>query len=115
MNFFWQASTSSGGGRSADEVVDEIANDMIGKLPNNFNIDFANKKYPVGKGTHFKTRISLLISEVERYDGGAIECHLSFKLALDSYLRIHSKHEHGFGARNDAIQSTVIGGQSFAH
>ena len=46
---FPKASTSSGGGRSADEVVDEIANDMIGKLPPNFNIDFANKKYPVGE------------------------------------------------------------------
>ena len=44
----FQASTSSGGGRSADEVVDEIANDMIAKMPPNFNIEFANKKYPVG-------------------------------------------------------------------
>jgi len=60
-----QASTSSGGGRSADVVVDEIANDMIGKLPPNFNIEFANKKYPV---VYTQSMNTVLVQEMTRYN-----------------------------------------------
>ena len=68
---FPKASTSSGGGRSADEVVDEIANDMIGKLPPNFNIDFANKKYPVGE--HESTHSGWKSHEIDALSSGS--CH----------------------------------------
>mmetsp|Transcript_30720 Transcript_30720/g.59916 ORF Transcript_30720/g.59916 Transcript_30720/m.59916 type:complete len:4305 (+) Transcript_30720:116-13030(+) len=39
--------TGAGGGMSRDEVIDSIAKDIQGKLPANFDVEEAQKKYPV--------------------------------------------------------------------
>ena len=41
------AATSGGGGKSADEIIDEIAADIISKVPQPFDMEMAQKKYPV--------------------------------------------------------------------
>ena len=41
-----QARASSGGGKSSDEVLEEVAADILAKLPKNFDTEAALRKYP---------------------------------------------------------------------
>lgn len=41
-----QARTTSGGGKSNDEILEEVATDIINKLPANFDTEEALRKYP---------------------------------------------------------------------
>jgi Dynein heavy chain. len=44
-------STSSGGGggggKSQDEIIMDMSKDILGKIPANFDMEFAQKQYPV--------------------------------------------------------------------
>ena len=41
-----QARTTSGEGKSDDEVLEEVAADILNKLPKNFDTEEALRKYP---------------------------------------------------------------------
>ena len=43
---FMQARTTSGGGKSDDETLREVATDILNKLPPDFDTDEALRKYP---------------------------------------------------------------------
>lgn len=41
-----QACTTSGGGKSSDEALEEVATDILNKLPKDFDTEEALRKYP---------------------------------------------------------------------
>ena len=41
-----QARTTSGGGKSSDEILEEVATDILNKLPKDFDTEDALRKYP---------------------------------------------------------------------
>lgn len=41
-----QARTTSGGGKSNDEILEEVATDILNKLPKDFDTEEALRKYP---------------------------------------------------------------------
>ena len=43
---YTQARTTSGGGKSSDEILEEVATDIVNKLPSNFDTEEALRKYP---------------------------------------------------------------------
>lgn len=43
---FYQARTTSGEGKSDDEILEEVAADILNKLPKNFDTEEALRKYP---------------------------------------------------------------------
>ncbi|GAB1603145.1 hypothetical protein Ahia01_000594900 [Argonauta hians] len=60
-----QAKSSSDSGKTSDDIVDEVAADIIGKLPDNFNIVEANFKYPTSYKQSMNT---VLVQEMVRFN-----------------------------------------------
>lgn len=64
-----ESSTTSGGAgkavKSSDTIIDEVAADIIGKLPRAFKIDAAQQKYPVNYHDSMNT---VLIQELLRFN-----------------------------------------------
>ena len=61
-----QPSTGGGGGKSAEEVVDELCADILSKVPEIFDIETAQKKYPV---VYRESMNTVLVQELVRYNG----------------------------------------------
>ena len=49
------SSSGGGGGKSDDEIVGELALDILGKLPKDFDLEAAEKKHPIKREDSMNT------------------------------------------------------------
>ena len=62
-----QARTTSGEGKSDDEVLEEVAADILNKLPKNFDTEEALRKYPTTYSQVHTYKYPTTYSQVHTY------------------------------------------------
>ena len=78
-----KARTTSGGGKSNDEILEEVASDILAKLPENFDTEEALRKYPT---TYSQVSLFLFVH-----------------VPLISLSSLSLEHEHCTSARDGSV------------